>query len=65
MMAVSVSGGAKFQAGVSKPLFNPHIPPGCWYDVSKDGRFLVPELKDSGAVAPINVVVNWTAGWKK
>jgi serine/threonine protein kinase len=42
MMAVDVAPGAKFQAGAPKPLFDSHFPGGlAWYDVSKDGHFLI------------------------
>jgi eukaryotic-like serine/threonine-protein kinase len=65
MMAVEVKSGAKFEAGVPKPLFDTRIATGnYWFDVSKDGHFLIPSLVAEGTVAPISVVVNWTAGIK-
>jgi Tol biopolymer transport system component len=67
MMAVEVrGGGAKFEAGVPKPLFDTRFPFGnAWYDVSKDGRFLIPTPVGESANQSIMVVVNWTAGLKK
>jgi hypothetical protein len=57
MMAVSVKDGANFDAGVPKPLFETRA--GGGFDVSKDGRFLIPtEVKPAGTL-PITVVVNW------
>jgi Tol biopolymer transport system component/predicted Ser/Thr protein kinase len=68
LMAVEVAGGgAKFQAGLPKPLFDPHLrlSVNSWYDVSRDGRFLVPVQIEQSANAPMTVVVNWQAGLKK
>lgn len=66
MMAVDVASGAKFQAGGPKPLFDSHFPGGLvWYDVSKDGRFLIPVESEQAANTPMTVVVNWTAALKK
>jgi len=67
MMAVEIKGtGTNPEAGVPRELFdvslatnNPR------YDVSKDGKFLAPLAVEQTAGAPINVVVNWTAGLKK
>jgi Tol biopolymer transport system component len=66
MMAVGVRGdGASFDAGVPQPLFDARLA-GDWYDVGKDGRFLIPiAANQSTAPVPITVVVNWTAGLKK
>jgi hypothetical protein len=55
--------GGSFEAGAPKALFDPHFGGDVTkrFDVSKDGRFLIPTvLEQSGA--PITVVVNWTAG---
>jgi len=66
MMAVEVKGGAKFEAGLPKPLFDARIAGGgTWFDVSKDGRFLIPVQPEQAANAPMTVVVNWTAALKK
>jgi Tol biopolymer transport system component len=65
MMASEIrSSGAKFEAGVPKPLFDVRRA-GQWYDVSKDGRFLMATQVDSPEAAPLTVVLNWTAGLKK
>jgi len=67
MMAVEVrAAGAKFEAGVPKPLFDTRFPGfNAWYDVSKDGRFLIPTPVGESANPSMMVVVNWTAGLKK
>jgi len=36
-----------------------------WFDVTKDGRFLIPVQVEQAAKAPITVVINWQAGLKK
>jgi serine/threonine protein kinase/Tol biopolymer transport system component len=68
LMAVEVKGGAEFETGVPKPLFQPRIgldPTGSpWFDVSKDGLFLIPSPVEQ-ASRLMTVVVNWTAGLKK
>jgi len=63
----TVKGGAKFEAGVPKPLFDTRLLGNAftWFDVSKDGRFLIPTPTELSANAPMTVVVNWTAGLKK
>jgi len=69
LMAVEVKAGAKLDAGVPHPLFKTNVaetPVGAIYDVSKNGRFLMPvPVEQGGASVPINVVINWTAGLKK
>ena len=65
LMAVEVKSGAKFEAGLPKPLFDTLLPSGAWYDVSKDGRFLMPVPIEQSGIVPITVVVNWTAGMKR
>ena len=64
MMAAEVKSGASFQAGLPKPLFNTRLA-GTAFDVSKDGRFLIPTQIEQTSSAPITVVINWTAGLKK
>jgi hypothetical protein len=61
---VEVRGGAKFEASVPRALFEMHSAPNGWFDVSKDGRFLIPTPVQQSASVPITVVVNWTAGLK-
>ena len=67
MMVADVSGGngAKFEFSTPKPLFDSRISgsPFDAYDVSKDGRFLMP-VQTQRASSPITVLVNWAAGLK-
>jgi Tol biopolymer transport system component len=67
MMAAEIKSGSKFEAGVPRPLFDVRLPGGVnpWFDVGKDGRFLVPVVAEQSANAPMTVVVNWQAGLKK
>jgi len=66
MMAVEISGGPRFEASVPKALFDVRFPGGnAWFDVSKDGRFLIPVAAEQSAAAPLTVVLNWQAGLKK
>jgi hypothetical protein len=68
LMAVEVKGGARFEAGVPKPLFDTrlgNLRGDQWFDVTTDGRFLIPTLLEQSAVAPLTVVLNWQAGLKK
>lgn len=36
-----------------------------WFDISKDGRFLIPAAVEESAGAPLTVVVNWQAELKR
>jgi Tol biopolymer transport system component len=71
MNAVEVKVGPKFDAGVPRTLFDVHMTGGLngtFYDVGKDGRFLIPVPAvpaGQGGTEPITVVVNWTVGLKK
>jgi serine/threonine protein kinase/Tol biopolymer transport system component len=56
---------ATFEAGVPKPLFETRLGFGAWYDVSKEGRFLMPTQLEQAAIVPMTVLVNWTAGLKR
>jgi dipeptidyl aminopeptidase/acylaminoacyl peptidase len=58
--------GGSFEAGAPKALFDPRIGGDQFdgFDVSKDGRFLIPAVVEQSG-APIIVVANWTAGLKK
>jgi len=53
---VEVKSSAKFEAGVPKALFETRLG-GRSYDVSRDGRFLIPTLAEQAASAPMTVVV--------
>jgi hypothetical protein len=67
LMAVEVKSrpDGKFEHGVAKRLFNPNSGPipADTFNVTKDGRFLIPSLAQQPA-APITVIVNWQAGLK-
>jgi Tol biopolymer transport system component len=65
MMAVEIKSGDKPAYGTPVPLFLVHLDPLDSYDVSKDGRFLIPVPVAQGAAPTINVVINWQAGLKK
>jgi len=67
LIAVEVKGGASFEAGQPRALFELRSgngvvtePP---YAVTADGkRFLLNTLVDESGGAPLTVVVNWTKG---
>ncbi len=65
LVAVQVKSGSggSFEAGAAKVLFNPRTGPvrTDTYDVTKDGRFLIPRVVQQSVGGPINVVVNWPA----
>jgi eukaryotic-like serine/threonine-protein kinase len=66
LMAVAVKGGAKFEAGVPKPLFDASLAAAALgFDVSKDGRFLMSVHTKQAASVPMTVVLNWAAGLKR
>jgi Tol biopolymer transport system component len=73
MMAVAVGGGPQFDPGQPKALFDTRLPTGIagiaaaqrTFDVSRDGRFLIPVEVAGSETPPIHVVVNWTAGLKQ
>ena len=50
-----------------KPLFSVRLAKGIdpWFDITKDGRFLIPVQAEQAARAPITVVLNWQVGLKK
>jgi Tol biopolymer transport system component/predicted Ser/Thr protein kinase len=67
LMAVEIKSNAGFEPGAPKPLFETRIGGSIdsWFDVSKDGRFLIPIRLEQAASEPMTVVVNWQAGLKK
>jgi serine/threonine protein kinase len=66
MMAVDVTESqGRFSPGVPKALFDAGLLPGAYYDVAKDGRFLLPKPIEQGGSAPLEVIVNWPATLKK
>ena len=64
-MAVPIGAGTEFEAGSPVPLFT-HAPRpdvsalGTFYDVARDGRFLVNQQVERTSSAA-TVVLNWTA----
>jgi Tol biopolymer transport system component len=67
MMVVEVKDSVKFEASVPKALFDVHTVNGVVFvfDVSKDGRFLIPTPVEQSASVPMTVVLNWQAALKK
>ncbi len=65
MMAVEIRGGANFDFGMPKPLFDVRMGATAWFDVSKDGKFLIPSEVEAASTVPMTVVVNWQAGLKR
>jgi Tol biopolymer transport system component len=67
MMAVKINtAGGKFQPSVPQPLFNVRMSVGfANFDVSKDGRFLIPTVVGETSNVPMTLVLNWQAGLKK
>jgi eukaryotic-like serine/threonine-protein kinase len=67
MMAVDIKGtGTNPEPGLPQPLFDVRLgPTNPSFDISKDGRFLIPTAVEQATAAPIIVVVNWMAGLKK
>ena len=69
IMAVDIKPGTRFQFGVPKALFD--VPKALFdtrlrsnlisFDVSKDGRFLLPALVEQQVSTPMTVVLNWFA----
>ena len=60
MMAVEVKGGASFEAGIPKELFQARVVPVSRYAVTGDGRrFLLVSPTEEVTAAPTTVVVNW------
>ena len=66
IMAVAIKPGAQFQFDSPKPLFSANlaIVPNASFEVSKDGRFLLPALVEQ-ETAPMTVVLNWLEELKR
>ena len=67
LMAVAIqSRNGNLEAGAPKPLFDSKLIRGLdrTFDVSKDGRFLIP-MDERTSTPPLTLVVNWQAGLKK
>jgi eukaryotic-like serine/threonine-protein kinase len=67
MMAANIKTGQKIEAGTPKALFDTRIGGGSGnlFDVSKDGRFLIPWVPEDVTDLPLTVVLNWPAMLKK
>jgi eukaryotic-like serine/threonine-protein kinase len=66
IMAVDIKPGAQFQFGAPKPLFAVNLATNnLSFDVSKDGRFLLPVVVEQQGSAVMNVVLNWPEMLKK
>ncbi len=68
MMAVAIDTTSQFTAGVPQALFPTNVPVGVnqRFAVTKDGkRFLVSSTPQQSRVAPLTVVLNWTAAIQK
>lgn len=66
IMAVEIKPGPQFQAGVPRALFEARLSRrNNSFEVSKDGRFLLPLLTEQNSSAPMTVVINWPELLKK
>jgi eukaryotic-like serine/threonine-protein kinase len=70
LMVTEVDTGTQFEFGTPKPLFEPRNgfsrnTGGAWFDVSRDGRFLIRTPAEQSASVPMTLVINWTAGLRK
>ena len=65
MMAVAVKNTATLELGPPTPLFSVRIGVNSNFDVSKDGRFLIPVENEESALRTITVILNWQAGLRK
>ncbi len=68
-MAVDITGGPNFTRGAPRALFATGFPsalPNTWFDVNKDGRFLIPtQVEQPSANVAMTVIVNWTEELKR
>jgi hypothetical protein len=66
IMEVDVKPGAQFPFGAPRPLFEAHISLfNTRFEVTRDGRFLLPLLVEPEASTPLTVVLNWPELLKK
>jgi Tol biopolymer transport system component len=66
IMTVEIKPGAGFQFGVPRALFEVRmVNTDSGFDVSKDGRFLLPTLAQQQASTPMTVVLHWPEILKK
>jgi hypothetical protein len=64
LMAAPIGTGATFSAGTPVALFSVTIAPGLGankqeYMVSRDGRFLINQPKETSTTTPITLLLNW------
>jgi eukaryotic-like serine/threonine-protein kinase len=67
MMAVAIrASGGNLEIGTPKALFAANITAGnnVNFDISKDGRFLIPQQEQPEGL-PLTLIVNWQARLKK
>jgi hypothetical protein len=61
IMAVPITPGSQFQLGLPRPLFDVRLAiTTASFDVSRDGRFLLPVLVANPGSGLMNVVLNWS-----
>jgi serine/threonine protein kinase/Tol biopolymer transport system component len=66
IMSVDIKAGPQFRFGVPKALFEVRIATSYTsFEVSKDGRFLLPALVEQETSKPMTVVLNWPEMLKK
>jgi Tol biopolymer transport system component len=69
LMRVAVKVGTQFEADIPQALFEVRFSSitsnMTRFDVSKDGRFLIPVERDPSVTQSIVAVIDWTAGLKR
>jgi Tol biopolymer transport system component len=67
LMAVPIQGGAALNPGTPKELFQTKIAGSIdyWFDVSRDGRFVMPVRVQQSLRSEMSVVLNWPDILKK
>src|SRR5260370_28137747 len=67
LMAVPMGGSTALHPGTPKELFQTRIAGSIslWFDVSRDGRFIMPVRVPEGSRAAMSVVLNWPSILKK
>jgi hypothetical protein len=65
MMAVRIKNGATFDWEAPQPLFDVPLAAPVWYDVHRDGRFLIPVPLNQTVTTPITLMLDWPAMLKR
>jgi len=67
LMAVPIRGGAALNPGTPQELFQTEIAGSIdyWFDVSRDGRFVMPVRVQQSSRSEMSVVLNWPEILKK